>query len=202
MVTNITLIDALFPWAGKRTITSDFTLVLAGSLLIALCAKIKIPMLPIPITMQTFAVLIVACLFGSRRGTLTVLVYLSEGALGLPVFAQQAGLLAFVGPTGGYLVGFVFAAFLVGFLAENGWDRKPPTTILAMIFGNLMIYTCGLFWLWVLLSVGRISVGSNGLLAAGLYPFIIGDILKIILAACLLPVSWKLLERNQTRKIK
>ncbi|MHC4130682.1 MAG: biotin transporter BioY [Planctomycetota bacterium] len=197
MVTNITMIEVLIPWAKKRTLASDFTLVLAGSLLIAICAKIRIPMLPVPVTMQTFAVLIVACLFGSRRGTLTVLLYLAEGALGFPVFAQKSGLLAFAGPTGGYLVGFVFAAFLVGFLAENGWDRKPATTILAMVFGNLIIYTCGLLWLWLLLSVGRISVGSNGLLAVGLYPFILGDVIKIMFAACLLPAGWKLLERNQ-----
>ncbi|MHC4186596.1 MAG: biotin transporter BioY [Planctomycetota bacterium] len=200
MVTNIPMIEVLFPWAKKRTFVSDFTLVLTGSLLIALCAKIKIPLLPVPVTMQTFAVLIIASLFGVRRGTLTIFVYLIEGGLGLPVFAQNAGLLAFAGPTGGYLVGFVFAALLVGFLAENGWNRKPVKTILAMIFGNLVIYACGLFWLWLLLSTGRASLGSKSLLAVGLHPFILGDVLKIILAACLLPAGWKLLELNQTPK--
>jgi biotin transport system substrate-specific component len=202
MVKNITMIEALIPWTKKRTFTSDFMLVVGGSLLIALCAKIKIPLLLVPVTMQTFAVLMIACLFGARRGTLTVLVYLAEGALGLPVFAHNTGVLAFAGPTGGYLVGFIFAAFLTGFLAENGWDRNPATTILAMIFGNLVIYICGLLWLWFLLSVGKTSLGSKGLLAVGLYPFVLGDVLKIILAACLLPAGWKLLELNQNPKRK
>jgi biotin transport system substrate-specific component len=200
MVSNVTMIEALIPWTRKRTLASDFTLVLGGSLLIALCAKVKIPLLPVPVTMQTFAVLTIASLFGSRRGALTVLVYLVEGALGLPVFAHKAGLLAFFGPTGGYLIGFVFAAFIAGFLAEKAWDRKPATMILAMIFGNLVIYACGLFWLWILISLGRVSPGSKGLLAVGLYPFIPGDILKIMLAVCLLPVGWKLLELNQIPK--
>ncbi|MHC4757947.1 MAG: biotin transporter BioY [Planctomycetota bacterium] len=200
MVTNVTMIEALIPWAKKRTFASDFALILGGSLLIALCAKTRIFLLPVPITMQTFAVLIIAALFGVRRGVLTILVYLLEGALGLPVFASPAGLFAFAGPTGGYLVGFVFAAFLVGFLAERGWDRKPAATILAMFLGNLVIYTCGLLWLQFLFTVGKISLGTKGLLAAGLYPFILGDIIKIFLAALLLPLCWKLLEFNQSSK--
>ena len=114
MVTNTTMIEALIPRTKKRTFLSQGALIFGGSLLIAVCAKIKIPLLPVPVTMQMFAVLIIASLLGSRRGALTVLLYLSEGALGLPVFAADTGVLTFVGPTAGYLVGFVFAAYLVG----------------------------------------------------------------------------------------
>jgi biotin transport system substrate-specific component len=202
MVTNVTMIETLIPWTRKRTFASDFTLILGGSLFIALCAKIKIPLLPVPVTMQTFAVLIIAALFGPRRGALTVLIYLLQGGLGLPVFANNAGFLAFVGPTGGYLIGFVFAAFLVGLLAQKGWDRKPAKTILAMFLGNLVIYVCGMVWLWLLASVGRISLPAKGLFAVGMYPFILGDLLKILLAAYLLPTAWKLLETKQNPQSK
>jgi biotin transporter BioY len=194
MVADIPMIEALFPWTKKRTFASDCTLVLAGSLLIALCAKIKVPLLPVPVTMQTFAVLVIAALFGARRGAMTVLVYLLQGSLGLPVFAGKTGFLAFAGPTGGYLVGFIFAAFLVGFLAERGWDRKHFAAILAMCLGNLVIYAFGLLWLQLLFSVGKVSLPEKGLLGIGLYPFILGDILKIMLAACMLPAGWKLLQ--------
>jgi len=202
MVTNTTMIEALIPRTKKRTFLSQGALIFGGSLLIAVCAKIKIPLLPVPVTMQTFAVLIIASLLGSRRGVLTVLLYLTEGALGLPVFAADTGVLTFVGPTAGYLVGFVFAAYLVGLLAEKGWDRKPATTCVAMVLGNLVIYTFGLYWLWVLMTIGRIPESSQGLLAVGLYPFLLGDILKIILAVCLLPSAWKLLELIHPPKSK
>ncbi|MHC4842382.1 MAG: biotin transporter BioY [Planctomycetota bacterium] len=194
MVADVPMIEALFPWAKKRTFASDCILVLAGSLLIGLCAKIKVPLLPVPVTMQTFAVLVIAALFGARRGAMTVLVYLLQGSLGLPVFAGKAGFLAFAGPTGGYLVGFIFAALLVGLLAEKGWDRKPSAAILAMCLGNLVIYAFGLLWLQILLFTGKVSLEENGLLDIGLYPFILGDILKIMLASCLLPTGWKLLQ--------
>jgi len=133
----------------------------------------------------------IAALLGSRRAAACLLTYLAEGAVGLPVFAQaKAGLVAFAGPTGGYLVGFVVAAFVVGLLAEMGWDRKFGTTVLAMVIGNIVIYAFGLTWLAHL-------IGAKSAIAGGLYPFIPGDILKIVLAAALLPSAWKLLGRSE-----
>ena len=197
----LTLADVLVPRIKRYCLTRDLLLTLWGSLLIALLAQASFWIGPVPITGQTFAVLMLAALLGSRRGSLSVLAYLIEGAFGLPVFASgRSGLAAFVGPTGGYLIGFVFAAWLVGLLAEKKWDRNPWTTILTMILGNILIYSCGLLWLWLLFFAGRLPSDSKGLLAAGLYPFIIGDFLKILLAAWLLPTGWKLLARKEFRK--
>ncbi|MHC4193724.1 MAG: biotin transporter BioY, partial [Planctomycetota bacterium] len=159
-------------------------LIIGASLLIALSAQVAIPLWPVPVTGQTFAVLMIAALLGSRRGCLAVLAYLAEGAAGLPVFAMGG---AMKGLTAGYLVGFVPAAYVVGLLAEKGWDRRVSTTILAMALGNIIIYTFGLLWLCCL-------PGIHSVFRQGLYPFIIGDLLKIALAAALLPSGWKLLK--------
>jgi biotin transport system substrate-specific component len=158
-------------------------LVLGGSALIALSAQLSVylPFSPVPITGQTFGVLLIAALLGRVRGTLAVLSYLAEGATGLPVFAGGVGsFLYLAGPTGGYLLGFVPAAFIAGYLAEKGWDRNVILTALAMIAGTLMMFIFGL---------ARLSafVGTDHALALGLYPFIIGDLLKIAAAAVLLP---------------
>ncbi|MFC1738503.1 biotin transporter BioY [Planctomycetota bacterium] len=201
MVTNVTMVDVLLPETRRRTFAYNCFLILGGAFLIALCAHIKIPLFPVPVTGQTFAILMIAALFGARRGCLSVCAYLAAGAAGLPVFAASpSGIPAFAGPTGGYLVGFVFAAYLVGTLAERGWDRKAGTTVLAMVLGNVVIYAFGLFWLWCLFAAGRVSLGGKSLLAAGVYPFVIGDVLKILLAAGILPGGWKLLEGRDTAK--
>ena len=157
-------------------------------MLIGLCAQIKIqPFGPVPITGQTFAVLMIGALLGARRGSMAVLAYLAQGVAGLPVFAVVSGPLALLGPTGGYLVGFVPAAYVTGFLAERGWDRRFGTTVLAMALGNIIIYAFGLAQLSLLTGL------SKTVLTAGLLPFIPGDILKMVLAAILLPSAWKLL---------
>jgi len=188
MLANATVADVLRPCQRKQAVMYDLVLIFAGSLLIAASAQIAIGY-PVPITAQTFAVLMIAALFGARRGVLCMLVYLGEGAAGLPVFANAgAGFITFGGPTAGYLTGFVPAAFVVGFLAEKGWDRRIRTTVLAMIIGNLIIYAFGLAWLSHL-------VGARSALAGGLYPFIPGDMLKIALAAGALPSAWRLLAR-------
>lgn len=173
----------------------DSFLVLGGSLLLALSAQIAIPLpfSPVPITGQTFAVLVVGMLFGRWRGAAAVLAYLIEGCAGLPVFAEgKAGLAVLLGPTGGYLVSFVPAAFLVGYLAEKGWDRKIPTTFLAMILGNVIIFGLGAGWL------GKF-VGTDKALSLGVYPFLIGDAVKIGLATFALPGAWKLLEEKESK---
>ncbi len=191
-----TLVDYLV-W--PRTLGRDAALVVAGSLLIALAAQVAIPLpfTPVPVTGQTLAVLLIGALLGSRRGAMSVGLYLAEGALGLPVFAGGAsGPARFLGPTGGYLLGFVAAAGVVGYLCERGWDRRVSTAALAMLIGNGVIYLFGLPWL-----AG--FVGIEKVLMAGLWPFIPGDLLKVALAAGLLPAGWHLvrsLERERPRQ--
>lgn len=190
MVTNATVADLLRPCERRLAGFYDLALIIGGSLLIGLCAQIRIllPFGPVPVTGQTFAVLMIGALLGSRRGGLAVLAYLAEGTAGLPVFAFGGGAAIFAGPTGGYLIGFLPAAFVTGLLAERGWDRRIGTTGLAMVLGNVVIYACGLFWLCCLMGL------SVKVLTVGLFPFIVGDLLKIALAAILLPSGWKLLE--------
>ncbi|MDD9823233.1 MAG: biotin transporter BioY [Gammaproteobacteria bacterium] len=171
----------------------QLALAAAGSALLALAAKVQIPFYPVPLTMQTFVVLALGMAFGCKLGALTVLLYLAEGAAGLPVFAgapaKGAGLAYMLGPTGGYLLGFVAAAAACGFLAERGWDRRASTTFAAMLAGNLLIYACGIAWL------GTVVGWDKPVLALGLYPFLPGDALKIALAVVALPGAWKALNR-------
>jgi biotin transporter BioY len=165
----------------------------AGSLVIGLSAQIavRLPFSPVPITGQTFAVLMMGTLLGARRGSLCVLLYVAEGLSGLPVFAMgRSGVTVLLGPTGGYLIGFVAAAYVTGFLAQKGWDRRIWTTILAMILGDAVLYAFGLFWLCCLMGVNK------AVPAVGLYPFIVGDVLKIILAVAVLPTGWKLIRKK------
>ena len=198
MLTNATVADLLRPSEKRIAGFYDITLIIAGSLLIGLCAHIKflLPLSPVPVTAQTFAVLMIGALLGARRGCLAVLAYIIEGAAGLPVFAVGAGPAVLVGPTGGYLFGFIPAVYITGRLAEKGWDRRIGTTVLAMVLGNLAIYTFGLFWLCCLTGF------NTKVLMIGLYPFIVGDLVKIILAAILLPSGWKLLRYSRLNSDK
>ena len=182
--------DLLRPTMRRSALLYDAALVLGASLVIALSAQvaIQLPFSPVPITGQTMAVLLVGALLGSRRGALAVMAYIAEGLAGLPVFAgATAGLARLFGPTGGYLVGFVAAAFLVGWLAERGWDRRFGKTLAAMTLGNLVIYAVGVVWLAVFVG------GLSRAWSLGVLPFLPGDVIKIILAAVLLPGGWKLL---------
>lgn len=172
----------------------DILLVSAASLAIAISAQVYIPLgfTPVPVTGQTFTVLLAGALLGSRRGALAVMTYLGLGIAGMPLFAQGgAGLVRILGPTGGYLAGFVAAAFLTGALAEQGWDRRTPSAVLAMLTGNLMIYLFGLPRL-------AAFVGWEGVLTMGFLPFIPGDVIKLIAASALLPLGWKLLKPEAT----
>jgi len=165
-------------------------LVLVGSALIALAAQVRIPLpfSPVPVTGQTFAVLLVAAALG-RLGLASVIAYLAEGAIGLPVFAGGgSGVATMVGPTGGYLIGFALAAAVVGSAAERGWDRHLATALMAMLLGEIAIYVCGLAWL------ARFALPVP-LLDAGLLPFIPGDLFKMVLAALALPSAWRLVRR-------
>jgi len=189
MLTNITYAAVLRPSKKAYAGLYDIALIIGGSLFIALCAQIRIflPFSPVPVTGQTFAVLIIGALFGTWRGSLSVLLYIMMGASGMPVFALGGGFTVLLGPTGGYLVGFIAAACITGLLAERGWDRRIGTTVLAMLLGNTAIYAFGLLWLCCLMGINKTA------LTVGLYPFIVGDLLKISLAAVLLPSGWKLL---------
>jgi biotin transport system substrate-specific component len=190
MVTGLTYADVLRPCEKKYSILYDVALVIGGSMLIGLSAQIavKLPFSPVPITCQTLAVLMAGALLGRTRGSLCVLAYIAEGVAGLPVFALgRGGLAALAGPSGGYLVGFVAAAYITGLLAEKGWDRRFSTTILAMLLGDAALYAFGLLWLSCLFGF------NSAVLAVGLYPFIAGDILKILIAGMMLPTGWKLL---------
>src|SRR5438552_9992279 len=168
-------------------------LVMGFSLLTALAAQIVIPVGPVPITGQTFAVLLAGALLGSRLGAMAMIAYLIEGASGLPFFAGgTGGLPHLVGPAGGYLMAFPAAAFITGAFAEHDWDRKFFTAVFAMLIGSLVIIFCG--WGWVALSTHTNAVAA---LWVTVVPFIPGDIIKILLAAAVLPSGWKLLRKQK-----
>ena len=187
MIKN-TAVDVFRPDEKISAVLYDAIVIICGSLILCLSSQVKVylPISPVPITGQTFAVLMLAALLGSRRGVLAILAYLVEGVLGLPVFAGGIGMATLIGPTGGYLVGFVAVAYVVGRLAEMGWDRRVSTTIAAMLAGEIVLYTFGVCWLAIMTNI-------RTALVIGLYPFIVGDILKIALAAAVLPAGWKLL---------
>ena len=187
-------IDTVLPLPRTKVleVARDIILVLSFSLLTALSARVSFWIGPVPITGQTLAVLLAGILLGSIRGGLSQVVYLLVGLTGFPFWFAAGGPLGMarlLGPTGGYLIGFVFAAFLIGWLAERGWDKKIKTAISAMLIGNIVIYIFGLFWLANFIPL-------KGLLAAGLYPFIPGDALKTLLAGLILPMGWKIIQRS------
>lgn len=182
----LTVGDILFP---AHTVVLRTGIAISFSILIALSAQVavRLPFTPVPITGQTFAVLLTGALLGSRLGALALLFYLLEGASGLPVFAgASGGAWHLVGPTGGYLAGFVLAAFAVGWLAERRWDRSFGRAVLAMLVGEVVIYACGLAWLTQF-------VPAKALVTVGLLPFVLGDVAKLLLAAAAMPVGWKAL---------
>jgi len=189
----MTVADSFRPVAKSYALIYDIGCILAGTLFIALSARVAIPLpfSPVPITGQTLAVLLMAVLLGSHRASLCALTYLAEGAVGYPVFARgAAGVAHLLGPTGGYLFGFVAAAYAVGLLAERGWDSRYSTAFLAMLAGNVIIYLFGLPWL-------AVFVGWERTLALGLLPFIPGDIAKLLVATALLPWGRRLLARSE-----
>ena len=194
---GLTIADFLVPIrVGERVNARvrDVTLVIAGALLIYLSARIVIPVpgSPVPITGQTFGVLLVGGALGFRRGLVAVSLYVLLGVVGLPFFAEgKNGISVIWGATGGYLIGFVVAGALVGRLAELGWDRRIGGALGAMLLGNVVIYAIGLPWLGLVTSA---SPGET--IEMGLTPFLIGDALKLILAGVLFPVAWWVVGRR------
>jgi biotin transport system substrate-specific component len=183
------LVDTVWSADG---LARELTLVVGGSLAIAAAAQLRIPLpfTPVPVTGQTFAVLLIGALFGAKRGVATVIMYLSLGIMGLPVFAAAPpGPGALLSPTAGYLAGYVGAAWVTGTLSERGWDRRPWSAALAMATGSGVIFAFGVLWLSQFVGWGQV-------LQTGFLPFIPGDLLKIGLATAILPSGWKLIGRG------
>jgi biotin transport system substrate-specific component len=200
------LADRLRAHTALPSVGYDVLLVVLGALVVALSARVAIPMpWGVPITGQTFAILLVSAALGFRRGGASLMTYLGAGAIGLPVFAGGiGGAHVFVGPTAGYLVAFVPAAMLVGALAERGWDRTPLRTLAAMTLGTIVILAGGLAWapVWILVAapiamVPHLAEGPLvGILSVFTLPFLPGAAIKIALAMACLPLAWKLVGRR------
>ena len=184
------LIDRVVP----RTALTNVALILSGAVFTAYAAQLVIPMWPVPITAQTLAVLLVGSVLGATRGAISLIVYFSIGAAGMPVFSAATSLS--FGPTFGYLVGFVAGAAAVGYLSERGWHKSVAGVLGSFAIANSIIYLFGLPWLAFVL--GNLGAANDlaAVAAAGLAPFIVGDALKMILAAALLPLAWKYLGKK------
>jgi biotin transport system substrate-specific component len=186
---SATFVDALAPRSSHAMRAAS---VLFVTVLTAVAAQISVP-LPftvVPFTFQPMVVLLGAMALGARLACVSQLLYLAAGVAGLPVFAASAtlppGALRLIGPTGGYLMAYPFAALLVGWLAERGLDRRYLTSFVAMLAGLIVVYACGAAWLGM-------SIGMQAALAAGVYPFVAADLLKLLAAAGVLPALWRLL---------
>lgn len=178
------LSDHLWPRSG---VARNAMLALAGSLIVAAAAQVNVPMFPVPMTLQTLAVLMIGAAYGARLGAATLAIYALEGAMGLPVFAGfKSGVML---PSFGYVLGFIAAAYVVGWLAERGWDRTAPRMFAAMLLGAAVLYVPGLFWLaaWT---------GFEKAVQVGFLPFIVGDLVKASIAALGFPAVWTLLGRR------
>jgi biotin transport system substrate-specific component len=182
-------------WPERRIAALRYAvLMLLGSLALTLSAKLQVPFYPVPMTMQSLVVLLIGLAYGWRLGTATVLLYLAEGLAGLPVFAgtpeKGIGLAYMMGPTGGYLAGFVLAAALLGWLAERGWDRSLWRTALALSLGHAVLFAPGIAWL-------ALFVGWPKAVAFGLTPFLAGSLVKTALGVALVPAGWALFGRRR-----
>lgn len=204
-VESRSLAAALWPTTGRETLVKSVMIAVVGSLLLWASAKVQIPFWPVPMTMQTYVVLVIGATCGWRLGAATVMLYLAQGALGLPVFANTPergiGLAYMAGPTGGYLVGFVVSVVMVGWLAERGWGRSLTKMTIAMIAGHAAIFVFGVAWLTYLFAfvfgVPEGTTAFGAAIAAGLTPFLAGTVLKTALAAATIPLAWKAAERSR-----
>lgn len=193
-VARLPLVTTLWPAAQGTAAEAAraAVLIVLGSALLALSAKINVPLPYVPMTMQTLVVVLIGAGYGARLGGMTVMAYLAEGAVGLPVFAGPVGGIApLIGPTAGYLAGFVAAAFVTGWLSERGWDRSVLSLFVAMAFGHVIILAAGFAWL-----AGGIGLGVEKAWLVGVAPFIVGSIVKTALGAALLPAARRRLKRD------
>jgi biotin transport system substrate-specific component len=199
---NLTLAGRLWPTSSLNW-TRTILLAIIGSMIVAISAQVSVPMMPVPMTLQTLAVLAVGAAYGARLGAVTLALYALEGAAGLPVFANfQAGLFLPTGEiiaTGGFIIGFIVAAALVGHLVEKGWGANIVKLCGAMLLGAVIIYVPGLIWLvgWLIVMKGMVIISAVPVaFSSGVLPFIIGDIVKAILAALAFPAAFSLLDRR------
>ncbi|WP_109095658.1 biotin transporter BioY [Azospirillum sp. TSH64] len=191
VVRPVSLLGTLVPQGGLAKMAMA---ALFGSVLMAVSAKVQVPFYPVPMTLQSMVVMLLGMAYGSRLAVATVLLYLAEGLAGLPVFAGAgAGPAYMMGPTAGYLVGFVLAAGVIGLLAERGWDRSPAKAVAAMALGHAMLFVPGVAWLSLLFGVDKA-------LAAGLWPFWAATLLKTALGAVLMQAAWKIVARCSARQ--
>jgi biotin transport system substrate-specific component len=188
---TLPILDVLWVADGARRAARNVLLAALGTVLLTVSAKVQVPMWPVPMTMQPLAVLLIGMAFGWRLGGATVALYLLQGAAGAPVFAKGGGLAYLAGPTGGYLVGFLAAAVVVGWLAQRGWDRSAPRSFLAMVLGIGVIYLFGVSWLATLIGPGKA-------VSAGMLPFLLGDLVKAVAATAIMPVAWRMLGRGSS----
>jgi biotin transport system substrate-specific component len=192
MQQSATLIDTLFAGKGSRSLLRDAAIALAATGLLTLSAKVQVPFYPVPMTLQSLVVLVIGAALGWRLGTATVLLYMAEGLAGLPVFAgtpeKGVGLAYMMGPTGGYLAGFVAAAFVTGLLAERGWTKSVPGALAALTIGHAVIFLFGFAWLAALIGASKAYLG-------GVAPFYAATLFKTLLGAALLPAAWWAVER-------
>ncbi len=179
-----TLADTVF----SRSLATDLALVSAGAALTAVMAQLVVPLYPVPITGQTLAVLLVGASLGATRGALSMVLYALLGVVGVPVFSEaSSGLGIITGTTGGYIIGFIFAAGFTGWLAQRDWDKKFLGAALSFLGGTVVTFAFGLTWLAI------VTGGTfEQVLAWGLYPFIIGGLIKAGIAAAVIPSTWKL----------
>ncbi|MER9419193.1 biotin transporter BioY [Mesorhizobium sp. M0306] len=186
------LISLALPEKGAARLAGQLLLAIAGTLLLILSAKTKVMLGPVDISMQTLAVFLIAAAFGMRLGVATLLLYMAEGALGLPVFQSTPekgiGIAYMLGSTGGYLAGFVVMAAIVGWAADRGWDRHPIKLFNAMLVAEIVMMAMGFAWLALL-------IGPEKSWQFGVVPFIVGDLIKVALAASLVPAVWSLLKQ-------
>lgn len=193
---RLVIVDRVMP----RSLALDVVLVTAGAALTTLLAQVRIEMWPVPVTGQTLAVLLVGSALGTVRGSLALGVYVVVGALGLPVYSDYSGGLAVLGgPTGGYIFGFVIAAALVGWLSERAWERHVVKALITFGAGLAVVYACGLPWLAAVLGELGLPNDLATVLNAGLTPFLIGEAIKVAIAAGLLPLAWRAVERLRGR---
>jgi biotin transport system substrate-specific component len=192
-VTSRALAVAVWPETVNRAVQA-VVLVLAGTAILAISAKTQVPFWPVPMTLQTLAVMAIAAAYGSNLAVATVIAYIAEGLAGIPVFAGAAAGPAYVlGPTGGFLLAFVAGAAIVGFAADRGDSRSFAKLAIAMVLADVVIFALGLVWLGA--AVPKIGYSAK-LLSIGLYPFVLGDLLKIALASMLIPAVWGLVGRK------
>lgn len=188
-ITQRPLVSLTLPDDRVARLVTQAVLAVAGTLLLAVSAKVTVPFWPVPMTLQTLAVFAIGAAYGRNLAVATVLLYLFEGAIGLPVFTAGAGLAYLAGPTGGYLAGFVIAAGIAGWAADRGFDRNPVKLFGAMLVGEVVILVLGAAWL-------ALHFGFEKAIAAGVGPFIVTDLLKVALAAAIVPAVWSLLAKK------